>query len=188
MLGALFQTANKFPMLMHALLAVESKSLKKRRNEYEELTAQKLRKRVSLGGERPDLIEGFLRKRNELDMTFEKLHATTNNLIVAGSETTATLLSGVTYLLATNPDALQKLTEEIRTAFKTEEEIDVASVSSLPYMMACLEEGLRVYPPTPLGPPRWVPKGGGTIAGYFVPENVSPDLLANFHPEVKCSC
>lgn len=98
-------------------------------------------------------------------------------LIIAGSETTATLLSGVTYLLTTNPEALRKLTEEVRSAFQTEQEIDFTSVSSLQYMLACLDEALRIYPPAPLGLPRQTPKGGATIAGHYVPEDVSISQL-----------
>jgi cytochrome P450 len=73
----------------------------------------------------------------------------------------------------TNPEALKKLTAEIRGAFKSKDEIDFATVSTLPYLLACLEEALRMYPPVPIGLPRVVPKGGATIAGTFVPENVS---------------
>ena len=73
----------------------------------------------------------------------------------------------------TNPEALKKLTAEIRGAFKNEDEIDFASVSNLPYLLACLDEALRMYPPVPTGLPRVVPKGGASIAGNYVPENVS---------------
>lgn len=92
-------------------------------------------------------------------------------MIVAGSETTATLLSGLTYLLLINPDKLKKLSDEIRTTFKSEDEITMASVGNLPYMLACLNEGLRRYPPVASGLPRVVPKGGAKIAGHFVPED-----------------
>lgn len=94
-------------------------------------------------------------------------------LIIGGSETTATLLSGVTYYLLCNPSTLAKLTTEIRNAFQREDEITITSVGQLPYLLACLDEGLRVYPPVPIGLPRVVPKGGATIAGRFVPEDVS---------------
>lgn len=107
-----------------------------------------------------------------------KLRINASLLIIAGSETTATLLSGVTYLLTTNPEALRKLTEEVRSAFQTEEEIDFTSVSSLQYMLACLDEALRIYPPAPLGLPRQTPKGGATIAGHYVPEDVSISQLS----------
>lgn len=104
----------------------------------------------------------------------EKLQANAGALIIAGSETTATLLSGVTYLLLKNPAALEKLTEEVRSTFKSEDEISINSVGHLKYMLACLDEALRIYPPTPSGLPRVVPQGGVNIVGNFVPENVSP--------------
>lgn len=73
---------------------------------------------------------------------------------------------------------MKKLTDEVRTTFQSEEEIDLTSVNKLSYMLACLDETLRVYPPVPTGLPRIVPKGGATIAGKFVPEDVSLDSAA----------
>ena len=96
-----------------------------------------------------------------------------NVLLVAGSETTATLLSGCLFLLTTNRDKLNKVVEEVRTSFSSDEEITLQSASRLSYMMACLNESLRRYPPVPSGLPRVVPKGGGQVAGRFVPEGVS---------------
>jgi len=93
-------------------------------------------------------------------------------LIVAGSETTATLLSGVTYLLLANPKKLSRLTKEVRNAFENEADITMAKVSQLSYLLACLEEAMRLYPPVPVGLPRIVPKGGRSISGYYVPEDV----------------
>lgn len=104
-----------------------------------------------------------------------KLQANAGILIIGGSETTATLLSGVTFLLLTNPNALKKLTEEVRSAFKSEDEIDFVSVSNLTYMLACLDEALRMYPPVPTGLPRVVPKGGAVVCGNHIPENVSAE-------------
>lgn len=54
-------------------------------------------------------------------------------LIVAGSDTSATLLSGLVYLLLKNPVCLQKITHEVRSAFESEDEINFASVQGLPY-------------------------------------------------------
>lgn len=46
-------------------------------------------------------------------------------------------------------------------------------LGSLPYMNACIEEGLRIFPPVPIGLLRTVPKGGSLIDGHMVPENTS---------------
>jgi cytochrome P450 len=91
-------------------------------------------------------------------------------LIVAGSETTATLLCGAVYLLTTHPHVLEKLTHEVRSTFKDDAEITLLSVGNLQYMLACLNEALRHYPPVAVGLPRLAPKGGANVAGHFVPE------------------
>lgn len=123
---------------------------------------------------RPDFIT-YITKHNDkkAGVSDAEIVAQSATLVLAGSETTATLLSGATYQLLRNPVALGKLTEEIRTSFVTEGDIDFHRVSELDYLNACLEEGLRCYPPVPVGLPRIVPEGGDVIAGEYIPGNVS---------------
>jgi len=172
--GTFFQAACHYPLLQSLILSLVPKSAMKRREQHLEFTRAKLRKRMDLGQDRPDLIESLLKKKDELGLTMEKLENNTSLLIIGGSETTATLLSGVTYLLLMNPEALESLTQEVRSAFSSESEIDLLSVGRLTYMLACLDEALRMYPPVPLGLPRLVPPGGSMVAGRFVPEKVCP--------------
>ncbi|KAH7043333.1 cytochrome P450 [Macrophomina phaseolina] len=82
-----------------------------------------------------------------------------------------------------SPDTLAKLTDEIRSTFQSEDEININSAGQLKYMLAWLNEALRLYPPTPGGPPRVVPQGGGNIVGNSVPENtvVSVHMWAAYH-------
>lgn len=93
--------------------------------------------------------------------------------MVAGTETTATLLSGLTYLLLTHPDSMKKLVTEIRSPFASSDEISMEAIQALPYLGACIKEALRKYPPVPVGLPRLTPAEGSTVCGYFVPPNVS---------------
>lgn len=95
-------------------------------------------------------------------------------LIGAGFETTASLVTATLYLLVRNPQCLEKVTEEVRSSFKSQEDVSFAKLDKLPYMIACLNEALRWYAPIASGMPRQVMKGGATIAGRFVPEDVSP--------------
>jgi cytochrome P450 len=104
---------------------------------------------------------------------FDLLCQNAGLMVIAGSETTATLLSGATYFLTTHPVVLKKLTEEVRSRFRDESEITLSSVNSLNYMLACLNESLRCYPPVPINAPRVVLPGGAVIAGHAVPGNVS---------------
>ncbi|KAK4177897.1 cytochrome P450 [Triangularia setosa] len=183
--GVVFQSLVHYPLLFKALMALIPKSLMEEREKHYQMTLVKLKKRMEGGKERNDLIEGLLKKADEWGLTLQKLQANSAILIIGGSETTATLLSGVTFLLMTNPDALKKLTAEVRGAFKSEGEIDFMSVSNLPYLLACLDEALRMYPPVPTGLPRVVPQGGVSIAGHYVPGGtvVAVHQWAMYHNE-----
>lgn len=106
-------------------------------------------------------------------LSFDELASNANVLILAGSETTATALTAATYYLTRHPEALMKLTAEVRSAFNTEDDIDLLSVQHLTYMLAVLDEAMRLFPPAPLGQPRVIGAGGEMILGQFVPEGVS---------------
>jgi len=120
--------------------------------------------------ERPDFMSNVLRHNDkETGMSKEEIIPTFAILLVAGSETTGTLLSAVTYFLCKYPEVLHKLTDEIRSSFKNEDEITIFSVNSLKYELAVLEEALRNFPPAPNGGPRIVPPEGVIINGTWVP-------------------
>ncbi|OAG38725.1 hypothetical protein AYO21_07078 [Fonsecaea monophora] len=80
---------------------------------------------------------------------------------------------GATYYLLTNPASLARLTKEVRTTFASPADINLTSVNGCPYLLACLEEALRVYPPSPQTHTRKAPRGGVEIDGQFVPENTT---------------
>ncbi|KAM3415618.1 Versicolorin B desaturase [Cercospora zeina] len=109
-------------------------------------------------------------------------------LVLAGAETSATTLSGATYLLLKHPDITNKVVNEIRAAFKSDEEIDVHSVSRLSYMLAVLDEAMRIYPAVSQPAHRVSPLGGEPSpisrerADDFVPErwlDEAPEELSN---------
>ncbi|KAK3317434.1 cytochrome p450 monooxygenase [Cercophora scortea] len=156
-------------MLLRPLLVLFGRG----RREHRKHTQQKLRRRMEGDPERPDLIQGLLKNKDAWNNQIERLQVNAGTLIVAGSETTATILTGATYLLLRNPAALKRLTAEVRSAFQTDDEITFAAVSNLPYLLACLNESLRRYPPVTLGMPRVAPKGGVIIVGEFVPEGTT---------------
>lgn len=68
---------------------------------------------------------------------------------------------------------MSKLVQEIRTAFPSKNDITIEALQRLPYMNACIEEGLRMYPSVPTGMARRAPKGGAPVCGEMVPEDVS---------------
>lgn len=63
--GTVFQTAAHYPILMKLLLALAPKKMMEERMEHMEMTKAKLRRRMEGGKERPDLVEGLLKKKEE---------------------------------------------------------------------------------------------------------------------------
>lgn len=66
-----------------------------------------------------------------------------------------------------------KLIKEVREQFKTPEEITITGANQCKYLLACIEEALRVYPPSPQPHQRIVPPGGAVLNGEYVPEGVA---------------
>jgi cytochrome P450 len=135
---------------------------------HRKLTTEKVTRRVNNKESRPDFMEHILRQPPGKGFTFGEMLSNSATLIQAGSETTATLLSGALFLLLQHPDKMQKLVDELRTAFLSDEMMTIENTDRLPYLAAVLEEGLRLYSPAVAGFPRQVPKGGATIDGGYV--------------------
>ena len=106
-------------------------------------------------------------------MTEAEIMKNNGALILAGSETSSTMLAGLLYHLLLFPATLDKLTQEIRSTFAQTKDISFARLQGLTYLNACIREGFRIYPPTPMILPRRTVRGGAVIDGRYVPENVS---------------
>ncbi|KAJ5606270.1 cytochrome P450 [Penicillium lagena] len=120
-------------------------------------------------------FSSYIRADKDPKSTLSAEEALSNHsfMMMAGSETTATLLSGCTFFILRSPRVYQKLSQEIRNSFSSPSEISFSSLADLAYLRAVLQETLRMYPPLPLGMPRVVPSGGSTVSGNFVPEKTS---------------
>jgi averantin hydroxylase len=132
-------------------LLAPKKLLQSRKENYE-YPATKIDQLLESKSERFDFWDKLLIHNKEgkgTGMTRDEMVSNASLLIIAGSETTATLLSGATYLLLKHPDVMAKLVTEIRT-FKSSGEIDLLTVGMLKYMLAVLDETMRLYPPVTL--------------------------------------
>jgi cytochrome P450 len=106
-------------------------------NQHRLIVKEKVMQRMK-GGNRPDFLDGLIRNQEALGLDVGRLTINASVLILAGSETTATLLSGVTYYLATHDDILQKVQNEVRSAFKSDDEITLTSVGNLSFVSGSL--------------------------------------------------
>ncbi len=134
-----------------------------------------LETRLALGTSRPDFVEAMATAKSDDGrmLTKEDMVANARLLVVAGSETTATALSGVAYFLARHPRVQEKLAKEVRSTFASEGEINLLSVNKLGYMLAVLDESMRMFPPVPNQLTRICEGEGDRICGFYVPGCVS---------------
>ncbi|MCJ1462457.1 hypothetical protein MMC07_001059 [Pseudocyphellaria aurata] len=177
LLGVIRLTA-AFPAfgLLFKLVQFLIPSISSKRAAHLEFTGAKIEKRLDRKTDRKDFTTYILRYNDERGMTREEILVTSRILLTAGSETTASLLTGATYFLLQNPEMLRRLQSEVREAFKTADEITLRSVSTtgrLPYLEAVLQESLRCYPPVPAVLPRITGPEGALIDGAWVPGNIS---------------
>ncbi|KAI0379847.1 cytochrome P450 [Hypomontagnella monticulosa] len=172
---AFSQAIARFPRVVQTPLKMWAipMSIKSDLKTLNQLNEEKIKYRLETESTIPDFMDKLIDSYKSGKMTFEQLIGNAGVLIGAGSETTATLLAGLTYLLLKNPRVLQRLTKEIRGTFQQADEITITRVSQCKYLFACIEEGLRFYPPSPQPHHRIVPPGGAVVNGEYLPERVA---------------
>lgn len=127
-------------------------------------------------------VFNYLLTNKDDQLTLPELYENGFTLVAAGFETLSSFLSGLTFLLCTNPMVLEKVQHEVRMMFKEAVDITPNPVNDLPYMIAVLSEALRLRPGTPFGLPRLIrSKVGQTVAGVWVPEKVRSCLREDLH-------
>lgn len=179
---AIAGVANQFPIVGTIFHALIPKEVKRKAIEHFDLAAQKVDRRLETNMTRPDFISAILQnglseaKGPYLDggriMSRAEIHSNAFILIVAGSETAATFLSGCIFYLCTSPLIMSQLVSEIRTTFAKEDEITFRNAATLPYLAAVIEESLRMHPPFVTSLARIMPPGGSMVDGHYVPGGV----------------
>lgn len=177
--GAFLRTLLEYPFLGPVIKNFGSPAkLIARDTQNRVLATEKAMARKAQGeqpGGRRDFMTYMLKKTRDGTPGFSDMDIVANApiLVLAGSETTATSLSGFFFHMgvAENRHVYDKLVEEILGAFSNEDEIDMKSTAALPYLRAVIEENLRMFPPAAETPPRMSP--GAELNGEFIPKDVS---------------
>ncbi|KAK5127183.1 hypothetical protein LTR85_008544 [Meristemomyces frigidus] len=90
-----------------------------------------------------NVLESFAEQSDSL----EEIRAGLLHLLVAGRDTTASLLSNLFISLAREPRAWRKLRAEVATLNGVQP--DAATLKQMPYLRQCIDESLRCHPPVP---------------------------------------
>ncbi|KAI1810882.1 cytochrome P450 CYP4/CYP19/CYP26 subfamily protein [Poronia punctata] len=136
---------------------------------------------------RKDFLDHYLeiREGNPEIPTWAPLAWVFSN-VLAGSDSVGTVMRTVMYNLLLHQTSLEKLRQELLDANVSEPYPQWSEVGGLPYLDACIQEGLRLYPPFALPFERIVPAGGITIQGKYIPEGTivgaSPYVVNRYTP------
>ncbi|KAI0894235.1 putative cytochrome P450 monooxygenase [Annulohypoxylon nitens] len=156
------------PGYVNLLLRLIPKRTMRERNATRDMTEEKLLRRKERSVEYIDFAANLLNAEQKGIIDTQDLMSNLPVLVVAGSETTATALSGITFYVLTHPRVYARLVGEIRTNIRDHSEINSARISELKYLHAVIDEGIRLYPPANSNHPRVLPPQGATICGRYV--------------------
>lgn len=130
-----------------------------------------------------DFLDRLFDKHEENPEKVTKLHVLMNGLsnLTAGSDTTASTLTGLLHLVLSHPRVLIKLKREVQETNakgQLSEEPTFKECQQMPYLDAVLKESLRLH--SAVGLPLWrvVPEGGVEIAGQFIPAGTNVGVNA----------
>ncbi|KAF2104274.1 putative P450 monooxygenase [Rhizodiscina lignyota] len=131
---------------------------------------------------RKDMLGSF----KEHGLTQEQLESETLTQITAGSDSTATAIRMTLFHILTSPGSLNRLLNELDAAgfpspsmSASDEGISIIPDSEarrLPYLQACIREGLRLYPPVTGLMSKQTPPSGDTIPVRY-PDGTTKDVF-----------
>ncbi|GME30698.1 Cytochrome p450 protein [Neofusicoccum parvum] len=168
--GTILSVTMEYPALAKLIEFLTPNSLLEKQKLHRRHTSDRVNKRLSSGIDRPDIWDLILKKADG-KLSLKEQYANAEVFMVGGSETTATLLSGLTYLFLSHPEKMAQAVAEVRALPKAE--LTFNGLTRLPYLQACFEETLRLYPPVPIAMPREAALGGSAVLGEWVPERTS---------------
>lgn len=162
----LIKIRKRIPLMTLILPFLVSKGLQAKVEAHWNYTVNLTKKRIAKKDTitRTDFFQHIL--ENGM-MEEELLQQNANILMIAGSETTATALASCMFRLGHNDECLSTLQKEVRGSFDSLDQITGDSTQKLPYLHACIEEALRMYPPVAFGLQRV--SYGASVDGNWVP-------------------
>ncbi|KAI1429097.1 cytochrome P450 [Xylaria sp. FL1777] len=163
------------------------KTIAKRLTSYASTKLQKLRDEIESKDEGRPLLFSKLVQGTTIDgesLTDTEIRNDAEIYIIAGSDTSSNTLTYLTWALCKQPELRDQLVKELE---KLPADFTADDLKYLPFLNQCITECLRLFPVVPGGLPRYVPKEGADIAGYWLPSGITVTTQAwtlHRNPEV----
>ncbi|XP_064554075.1 probable cytochrome P450 28a5 [Drosophila montana] len=97
--------------------------------------------------ERVDFLDYILQLGSKRNLDTRQLTANTMTFLLDGFETTATAISHMLLLLARDEQVQQRLRDELEEHLNAQGVIDFDKLNELPFLDACVQEAIRIFPP-----------------------------------------
>lgn len=175
----IFEIQSLLGWLSLPLMPIVAHGMKEGFMESYNFSARAVQKRIANDAQRDrkDFMHSLLWAKEEKYLRSDaEIITNANAIFIAGSDTTATLLTACTFYMLSNLQVYEKARQEVRNAFRSSCEINFNEATTrLPYLLATLTETMRLYPPVPSATQRVIPESGEpiVIAGHRLPPGVS---------------
>ena len=108
--------------IVSVLLRCLPNHMKQVSKNHHQWAVDKAHRRMNLETQRNGFMTYILRHNKEYGLTVAEIESNSNVLVVAGSETCGTVLSGTTTYLLKTPEVYRKFSREIQSQFPGEDE------------------------------------------------------------------
>jgi cytochrome P450 len=166
--------ADPIPILGRFAEYLVPKSMVEQSNLHMSLTRKTIESRQSRHTTQSgsDMMKSLIDAQGRKELEEQDIILNGEMFVIAAGEAAGSALAGATYYLLENRHAMDKLCQEIRTTFSSSDEITLASVAKLDYLLAVLNETMRLYPPAATSDPRTTPLEGLKVGEDLVPKQV----------------
>ncbi|KZP27810.1 cytochrome P450 [Athelia psychrophila] len=148
------------------------------KRRFREFTIQRAQIRMKEGSVTKDVFHHFLNEdgTDTHPPSLSEVTADSTLVIVAGSDTTSTLMCSLFWFIMCNATVYRRLRDEIDNVFPAGENVlDPSKHVHMNYLNAVVNETLRLLPPVLSGSQRVVEKGSGAAAlgSHMIPEGTA---------------
>lgn len=137
-----------------------------------------------------DMLDYFVGMKDENGgpASIRDISIEVGSLVAAGADTTSVAIKAVLCPVLEDPLRYKRLQREIDDAYENSSvhggNLTFNQLRVLPFLDACIKEGLRLHPSIVYQLPRKVPAGGITIEGYYI----HPSATISMSPAAQNRC